>query len=97
MIGEMFGLGARRRRIRNRIVNRQLEINDHGRRLGECLAVWAGTPRSVVQGFLAGFLLDQARPMIAAGPSPLKFLLGWAYRELKLPAEWGEDFKPPGG
>ncbi|GEM_PF-2861436 len=75
-------LTRKRRRIRQRIDDRSRQMAVHREAIRARSRAWMGTPQSVVQAFLAGFLLDQARPMVPDGPSPLKFLIPWIMREL---------------
>lgn len=84
-MNRIVGLSRQRREIVDRIAGRRHSIGQRRNRLKRQVDAYLGTPRSVVHSFLAGFLMDQARPMVPDGPSPLKLILPWLVRELKLP------------
>ena len=43
-----------------------------------------GTSRSLIQAFLAGFMIDQARPLLPVETSPLKLVLLVLFDRLEL-------------
>lgn len=76
----MRTLRAERGQVMARLEHRHELMRQRSERLREHTQAYLGTPRSLVHGFLAGFLLDQTRPMVPQGPSPLKVLLPWLPR-----------------
>lgn len=71
----MRSVRAERARVLAQLDIHHAELRQHGRRLHGQVDTYLGTPKSLVHGFLAGFLLDQTRPLVPQGPSPLKLLL----------------------
>jgi hypothetical protein len=73
-----------RRQLLDRIEQRRLHL---GQLRQDCRREgmrWARSPRAPVQAFVAGFMLDQLRPLLPASSSPLKLSLIMAFRRLEL-------------
>ncbi len=84
MIGRLIGLRREREAITRRIALRQQRIRGLGRECRQHGREWMGTSRSLVQAFLAGFLVDQTRPLLPGDASPLKLVLLMLFRRLEL-------------
>jgi hypothetical protein len=83
MIGALLGLRREREAITRRIALRQQRIRGLGQECRQHGREWMGTTRSLVQAFLAGFLVDQARPLLPGEASPLKLGLLILFRRLE--------------
>jgi hypothetical protein len=57
------------------IRQRRQQISRLGRECQQQGLAWARTPQAPVQVFVAGFLLDQLRPLLPMTTSPLKLAL----------------------
>lgn len=84
MIGRLIGLGREREAIVRRIDERRARIRDLGTECRQQGRAWLGTSRSLVQAFLAGFLVDQARPLLPGEASPLRLGLLMLFRRLEM-------------
>jgi len=84
VIGKMIGLRRQRKAITRRIAARRQRIHGLGDQCRQSGREWMGTSRSLVQAFLAGFLVDQARPVLPGETSPLKLGLLMLFRRLEL-------------
>lgn len=73
IIGGLITLGRRRTEIQRRIVEHRQRMTTTGRRLAGRAEAYLGTPNALLQSFLAGFLIDQARPILA-GRLQIRFL-----------------------
>jgi hypothetical protein len=83
MIGQIIGLKRQRRIIARRIASRRHRIRSLG---GECRRSsreWMGSSRALLQAFLAGFFVDQARPLLPSESSPVKIALIILFRRLE--------------
>lgn len=83
MIGRLFGLKRERAVIGQRIQARKQRMQALGTDCRQHGREWMQTSRSLVQAFLAGFLVDQARPLLPSGTSPLRLVLITLFRRLE--------------
>ncbi|MFU8830947.1 MAG: hypothetical protein ACNA7J_02215 [Wenzhouxiangella sp.] len=75
MIKQIAATSKERDQVVDRIHRRQDSFRHHQQRLREGVDNYLGSPQSLVHAFLTGFLLDQTRAVVPAGPSPLKGVL----------------------
>lgn len=80
MMPSRGSLSNQRRAVQDRITERRELFRCQRSRLVQRVDAWMGTPRSLVQAFLAGFLVEQARGLVPTAPTPLKFLPLWWLR-----------------
>jgi hypothetical protein len=73
-----------RRALLDRIERRRQRMGQLGRDCQRAGLDWAHSPQAPVQAFVAGFLLDQLRPLLPANTSPLKLSLIMAFRRFEL-------------
>jgi hypothetical protein len=73
-------LSNQRRAVQDRIHERRELFRSQRSHLAQRIDAWMGTPRSLVQAFLAGFLADQARALVPGAPIPWKVLPLWWMR-----------------
>ncbi len=84
MIGSLIGLRRERAAITRRIALRHQRIRGLGQECRQHGREWMGTSRALLQAFLAGFLVDQARPLLPFEASPLKLGLLMLFHRLEL-------------
>lgn len=84
MIGRLMGLRREREAITRRIALRHARIRGLGQDCRQRGRDWMGTSRSLIQAFLAGFMIDQARPLLPVETSPLKLVLLVLFDRLEL-------------
>lgn len=65
MIGDLLTLGRRRTEIQRQIAGHRQRMTAAGGRLADHFKAYVGTPNAVLQSFLAGFLINQARPIVS--------------------------------
>jgi hypothetical protein len=80
MMASGGGLSSQRRAVQDRIRERRELFRCRRSHLVQRINAWMGTPQSLVQAFLAGFLMDQARSLVPVAPMPLRFLPFWWLR-----------------
>ncbi|MCC5865718.1 MAG: hypothetical protein JJU31_11405 [Wenzhouxiangella sp.] len=79
----LSGLHRQRSALLERIEQRREQIHDLGQDCRRHGRAWARTPTALTQAFLAGFLLDQARPLLPHETSPLKLAVVLGVRRLE--------------
>lgn len=79
----LSGLHRKRQQILADISQRRQRMTWLGRECHRHGRAWAKTPSALVQAFLAGFLLDQARPLLPGETSPLKLAVLFGFRRLE--------------
>jgi hypothetical protein len=84
MIGRLIGLRAEREMLTQRIAARRLRMRGLGAECRQFGREWMGTSNALFQAFLAGFLVDQARPVLPGESSPVKLALLMLFRRLEL-------------
>jgi hypothetical protein len=84
VISRLIGLKRERDEIRQRIVSRRHRMGALGEDFRRHGRSWAGTSNAKLQAFLAGFMLDQARPLLPGETSPVKLALFMLFRRLEL-------------
>lgn len=83
MIGKIPGLKRERRRITRRIAERRGRIHHLGLACRQHGRDWMHSSRALVQAFLAGFFVDQARTLVPGEASPVKIALMVLFRRLE--------------
>lgn len=76
-------LHGRRARILDSMDQRRQRMRHLGRECRRHGRAWASSPTGLTQAFLAGFMLDQARPLLPRETSPLKLAVLLGFRRLE--------------
>lgn len=79
----LSGLHQEKSALLERIRQRRGQLQNHGQDCRRHGQAWARTPTALTQAFLAGFLLDQARPLLPGQVSPLKLAVFAGFRRLE--------------
>jgi len=77
------GLHRQRSALLERIGQRREQLYDLGQDCQRHGRAWARTPTALTQAFLAGFLFDQARPLLPHQTSPFKLAVFAGFRRLE--------------
>jgi hypothetical protein len=75
MIKQISATSKERDQVVQRFHQHQDDFRYHRKRLRAGVDNYLGSPRSLIHAFLTGFLLDQSRAVVPAGPSPFKGML----------------------
>ncbi|TVQ41700.1 MAG: hypothetical protein EA370_01335 [Wenzhouxiangella sp.] len=76
-------LHRQRQRVMARIGQRRRDLRSLGHDCHRHSRAWASSPTGLSQAFLAGFLLDQTRPLLPRESSPLKLVVLLGFRRLE--------------